>query len=118
MSWSVLTKALEEDLLDPGVDACRRELESALAEVMDRQRQQDLLRGQMATNHTLLQEAIERGKGAEERLRAFLKGIHGGKSNQLIRFGLRPRRARRRASDGREASDAAEVAGSPLPEVT
>jgi hypothetical protein len=98
MSWSILTKSLEEDVLDPGVDACRRELEAALAEVLDRQRQQDFLRGQMAANHTHLQETIERGKEAEERLRAFLKGTYGGKSNQLIRFGLRPRRGRRRTA--------------------
>ena len=119
MSWSILTKSLEEDVLDPGVDACRRELEAALAEVLDRQRQQDFLRGQMAANHTHLQETIERGKEAEERLRAFLKGTYGGKSNQLIRFGLRPRRGRRRTAgeNGAEQEETPEApAGAPAAE--
>jgi hypothetical protein len=113
LSWSILTKALENDVLEPGVDACRRELESALGEVMERQHRQDVLRGQMVANTRQLHEAIDRGKDAEERLRAFLKGTYGGKSNQLIRFGLRPRRARRRAS----ASDESGAAEPEAPEM-
>ena len=109
--WSVLTRSLAEHGCEPFVEVRRSELEAALAEVKQRLWQHDILRSQMGTNIKLLREAVERGQEMEARLRALLKGTYGGDSVDLIRFGLRPRRKRRRGAAGGE-NEAAE-AGAP-----
>jgi hypothetical protein len=99
-SWETLSHAVATQVSEPLVEARRRELEAALAEVMERHSRQIALSGQAANNTQLLHEAIARGKDAEARLRAFLKGTYGRDSVQLFRFGLRPQRKRRRAEAG------------------
>jgi len=109
VSWDSINNALGKDVSEPVIEARRRELAAALAEVRERQQRQTDLLQEAVSNTRLLREAVARGKEAEARLRALLKGAYGSKSKQLIRFGLRPQRKRRRG----EPSADTEAAGAP-----
>jgi len=103
VSWDSINNALGKDVSEPVIEARRRELAAALAEVRERQQRQTALLQEAVSNTRLLREAVARGKEAEARLRALLKGAYGSKSKQLIRFGLRPQRKRRRDAPGADA---------------
>jgi hypothetical protein len=102
LSWDRINNALGHDISEPFIEARRRELAAALAEVRERQQRQTALLEQAVSNTRLLREAVARGKEAEARLRALLKGAYGRKSKQLVRFGLQPQRKRRRGTHGAE----------------
>ena len=103
LSWDRINTALGREDSEPFIEARRRELAAALAEVRERQQRQTALLEQAVSNTKLLREAVARGKEAEARLRALLKGAYGSKSKQLIRFGLSPQRKRRSGAPGAEA---------------
>ncbi len=112
LSWRMLNRSVAASVTEPLVEARRRELEAALDEVQERHRRRSVLLVQAAENNRLLREAIARGKEAEARLRAFLKGTYGRESTELIRFGVQPQRKRRRAAPASpDGGDEPPVAG-------
>jgi hypothetical protein len=94
--WETLT-ARPADLADevPGLAELRGELAAIVEEVQKTRNTCRRLRSRAQVEAKRLEQAITRGEEAEQRLRRFLQASYGPTSQQLHRFGLKPRRGRR-----------------------
>jgi hypothetical protein len=94
--WRTLT-APSADLADevPGLAELRGELATILNEVQKTSATCRRLRTRALVEAKRLEQAITRGEEAEQRLRRFLQASYGPASQELYRFGLKPRRGRR-----------------------
>jgi hypothetical protein len=98
MGWEQLASNAEKyaDEL-PDTSELRTELSAA---IQDSKASQDLyymLRGRMLDAAERMRHAVARGEQAESRLRRIVQAAHGAASPLLIRYGIKPRRERRRA---------------------
>lgn len=96
-SWEILVGALKRNAaalvhLQEGAD----ELAEVRRQTLRLKTEHQKLQAQVLTASRRLQESIQHGKGLESRLRNALKGVYGGGAEQLIQFGIQPRRESRR----------------------
>ncbi|HYO11786.1 MAG TPA: hypothetical protein VE685_01155 [Thermoanaerobaculia bacterium] len=113
-----LMKAALEPLLGemPHLAAEHEELGAFLDHVRELGRQQEDLKGQLRQMTRLRQEAERQGQDLRSRVAAQLRGKLGFKNETLLRFGVPPRRQRRRTSEEtvkRPAAAPAPTAGTP-----
>lgn len=107
--WEALTgNAVTSGDEHPAFTAVLGELVGALNDAKKSRAAYRRLRTKMLLEAKRMREAIARGQDAEQRLRRFLQAVYGPASPQLHRFGLKPRKKRRKRedSDGLEATDA------------
>src|SRR5437764_1253621 len=94
--WRTLTARpaeLAEEV--PGLGELRGELATILDEVQKTRNTCRRLRSRARVEAKRLEQAVTMGGEAEQRLRQFLQASYGPISQQLQRFGLKPRRGRR-----------------------
>jgi hypothetical protein len=99
--WSLLNnnvKALGST--EPHLEERRRELETEIETAWRLRNQQKKLLGKLHTNSRQLEQAVARGKEAESRLRALLRGTYGAANPHLVQYGIPPRRRPRRKAGG------------------
>jgi hypothetical protein len=80
----------------PHLEELRQELEAALEEIKRRRAAYMRLSARALSESKKMREAKERARQAESRIRASLKGAYGGKSEELIRYGIKPHRGMKR----------------------
>lgn len=113
-----LMKSSLEPLLGemPHLNAEHEELRAFLDHVRELGRQQEDLKGQLRQMTRLRQEAERQGQDLRSRVAAQLRGKLGFKNETLLKFGVPPRRLRRRTSEEptkRPAAAPAPTAGTP-----
>jgi hypothetical protein len=113
--WEALTaNAATSGDEHPAFTAVLAELLAALNDARKSRSAHRRLRSKMLVETKRMREAIVRGQDAEQRLRRFLQAVYGPSSPQLHRFGLKPRKKRRKpeASGDSEITDAEVADGS------
>lgn len=97
-AWQKLVDGFSEADTEafPHLMTMHAELKAAIEEAFALKGQLEVLNGEVRLMAHRLRDHLEEGKRLEARLRSHLKGTFGGSSNDLIRFGMEPRRARRR----------------------
>ncbi len=94
--WEALTSNSEKAASEhPGLATARTELAEALAEAKKSRNAHLRLRSRTLVEAKRLRAAIVRGEEAEKRLRRFLQAVYGPDSQELRRFGLKPRKSRK-----------------------
>jgi hypothetical protein len=92
----------------PDTAELRAELAAAIEESKESQQQYGQLRGRMLAAAERMRQAVVRGEEAERRLRRIVQAAHGAASPLLLRYGIKPRRERRRAPNQPDAPPAGE----------
>jgi hypothetical protein len=100
LGWEQLVGSAEKyaDEL-PDTAELRAELAAAIAESKAGQDEYYTLRGRMLDAAERMRQAVARGEEAESRLRRIFQAAHGAASPLLHRYGIKPRRERRRAKE-------------------
>jgi hypothetical protein len=95
--WEALLGAcgLNSTLL-PGADTLQKALETVLAQARDLKLQQENFLGNRSATTQQLAKAIEDGREAARKLRAFVVTQLGSDSKHLTQFGVAPRQKRPR----------------------
>src|SRR5262249_5529581 len=112
--WEALTaNAAASGDEHPAFSAVLAELVAALNDAKKSRNAYRRLQSKMNIEIKRMREALQRGQDAEQRFRRFLQAVYGPSSPQLHRFGLKPRKKRRKPGDlgsfGPEDADVAEI---------
>lgn len=94
--WQGMVQAARED--EPELEAIGpflSGLESAYGEAVACKRLQEKLSASKQETTQRLHRSLEKGRDAASRLRHFVKGVYGPKSEKLARYGIKPQRLRR-----------------------
>jgi chromosome segregation ATPase len=100
----------------PHLNAENTELEAFLNEVKSLRTRQKELTSQLREVVRLRREAETRGQDLRSRVAAQLRGKLGFKSEQLLKFGIPPRRKRRKAEEKPDEKPPEAPAAKPTPE--
>jgi len=91
--WELLNANIKPHLPEmPYLQEIVTELESLIAEAKGLDSQQEVARGQLQDLVQKRQEAEKQGESLRRRAASHLKGSFGFNSNELVKFGVRPRK--------------------------
>ena len=91
--WELLNANIKPHLPEmPFLQEIVTELEGLIAEAKGLDSQQEVVRGQLQEIVQKRQEAEKRGETLRRRATSHLKGSFGFSSNELVKFGVRPRK--------------------------
>jgi hypothetical protein len=91
--WELLNVNIKPHLQEmPFLQEIVTELEGLIAEAKGLDSQQEVARGQLQDFVQKRQEAEKRGETLRRRAASHLKGSFGFNSNELVKFGVRPRK--------------------------
>ncbi len=107
-SWDLLNSRLLEDGDIPHLSGQRAELEALLREAREMRAEYLALTSRAREASRKLQELMDRGRNLESRVRASLRGVHGGDNTELLKYGIQPRRQRRKKAEGPEGEPPSE----------
>lgn len=117
-SWDLMNTRLRPQLQEmPELEPEQKALQAVLEEARGLQAEQELLRARLRQMVRQRQEAEKRGQELRGRLAALLRGKLGFSSEQLIGYGIVPRKRSRRRKDGEEPEPPVTPPSAPQPGV-
>jgi hypothetical protein len=107
-SWDLMNSRLRPKIQEmPELEPEQKALETVLVEARGLQAEQELLRARLREMVRQRQEAERRGQELRARLASSLRGKFGFSSEELIGYGIQPRRKPRRKKNAEAPSPAA-----------
>lgn len=94
--WGRMVRTARKDEADrPGIAPFRTALETSHNEAVSCRQLRDTLIAQAREAHRRLRQAVAEGREAESRMRYYVKGVYGPRSEKLGRYGIKIRKLRR-----------------------
>ena len=92
VGWKRLLDSLADKETTPQIKNSRETLQTLYQEALELAAKRDAHRAAKQEASRALQDTLERGRRLKTTLRIFLKEHYGSDSEQLVEFGIRPRR--------------------------
>jgi hypothetical protein len=96
VGWKRLLDSLADKEMTPRVKESRETLETLYQEALELAAKRDAHRAAKQEASRALQDTLEHGRRLKTMIRILLKDHYGPESEQLVEFGIRPRRPRRK----------------------
>jgi len=94
--WGRMVRAARKDEAEiNGIAPFRVALEALCLDAADCRQLRDELRTQIREANQRLRQALAEGEDAASRMRLYVKGVFGPRSEKLVRYGIKPRKLRR-----------------------
>ncbi len=94
--WGRMVRTARKDEAErPGIAPFRTALETSHNEAVSYRQLRDALVAQTREANRWLRQALAEGEEAESRMRHFVKGVYGPRSEKLVRYGIKIRKLRR-----------------------
>lgn len=94
--WGSMVRAARKDEAErPGIAPFRTALETSHNEAVSCRQLRDALVAQIHDANRRLRQALAEGRETASRMRHYVKGVYGPRSEKLIRYGIKIRKLRR-----------------------